>query len=88
MPDETGASSPILEIVLQDYRADELPTFTRSMTLFVQHAPQRLDITTSDGRLVWIEVEGDDLRVHAFAHGEDEPTNIRITPFGAVTEPN
>lgn len=88
MSNEPGASNPVLEIVLQDWRADQLPSFNRSMTLFLDHTPHRLDITTTDGRLVWIEVEGEDLRIHAFASGEDEPVNVRITTFGTVTESN
>lgn len=46
----------------------------------------RIDVALPDGRHVWLELEGEALRVHAYDPAHDEPVNLEIRAASITVE--
>lgn len=80
-----GRWERVADVELDDWRSADGSVAPNPLQLRISVQDDRVDLTTPDGRAIWIESENLTLRLHVYSSDEDEPLNIDVTTSSIST---
>lgn len=76
------------EIVLSDWRLGGDVVKAEPVVVKLTSTWDRIELDLPDGRSLWIEIEGENLRVHAYNASKEAPLNLDIPVSGEIVVDN